>query len=61
MAKQQSSCDSCLYYNYDEEYECYCCDMSLDEDEMAHFVSDTFYNCPYYRLGDEYAIVRKQM
>ena len=34
---------------------------NLDEDEMARFMEDRFYDCPYYRLGDEYMIVRKQM
>ena len=56
-----SNCDSCAYYMYDEEYECYVCDVNLDEDEMARFMSDTFYNCPYYKYGDEYSGVRKQM
>lgn len=59
--KQTTSCESCMNYYYDEEYECYVCDVNLDEDEMAKFVGDTFYHCPYYRLGDEYRIVRKQM
>lgn len=49
-AKQQSSCDSCANYVYDEDYECYTCEVNLDEDEMAHFLADTFYDCPYYRL-----------
>ena len=51
--KRQTSCDSCANYVYDEDYECYTCDVNLDEDEMAHFLADTFYQCPYYRLGDE--------
>ena len=51
----------CLYYEYDEDYECYVCEVNLDEDEMARFMEDRFYDCPYYRLGDEYMIVRKQM
>lgn len=55
------NCDSCVYYEYDDEYECYTCTMSLDEDEMAHLMSDSHYNCPYYKYGDEYTIVRKQM
>ena len=46
---------------YDEEYECYTCEVDLDEDEMARFLQDKFYDCPYYQLGDEYRIVRKQM
>ena len=32
----------------------------LDEDEMEKFLTDTFRDCPYYLLYDEYAIVRKQ-
>lgn len=50
-----------MYYDYDEDYECYTCEVSLDEDEMVKFIQDKFYNCPYYRAGDEYLIVRKQM
>lgn len=57
----KSNCDSCMYFEYDEEYECYVCQMNLDEDEMVKFMSDRFYDCPYYRYGDEYSIVRKQM
>lgn len=59
--KQQSSCESCMYYEYDEDYECYSCSMDLDEDEMVRFLQDQFFNCPYYRQGDEYLVVRKQM
>lgn len=57
----KTSCDTCGNFVYDEESECYCCDVNLDEDEMYRFLSDTFYNCPYYQLDDEYRIVRKQM
>ena len=59
--KRISSCDICMNYTYDEDYECYVCGVNLDEDEMARFMEDRFYDCPYYRLGDEYAIVRHQM
>ncbi|MDD7740251.1 MAG: DUF6472 family protein [Fusicatenibacter sp.] len=59
--KQGGSCESCGNYVYDEEYECYTCEVDLDEDEMARFMTNTFDNCPYYQLGDEYRIVRKQM
>ena len=50
-----------MNYTYDEDYECYTCEVDLDEDEMAHFMQDTYYNCPYFQMGDEYKIVRKQM
>lgn len=56
-----TSCESCGNFVYDEEYECYTCEVDLDEDEMARFLQDKFYDCPYYQLGDEYRIVRKQM
>lgn len=59
--KAQTSCESCLYYEYDEEYAYYTCQMNLDEDEMAHFLQERRYACPYYRFGDEYTIVRKQI
>ena len=57
----QSNCDVCMNFIYDEEYECYICDMDLDQDEMGRFLTNTFDNCPYFRLGDEYKIVRKHM
>ena len=34
--------------------------MDLDEDEMYRFVYGKNDNCPYYRQGDDYTIVRKQ-
>lgn len=60
-AAAAGSCESCMNYEYDEEYECYTCEVNLDEDEMILFLQDKFKSCPYYRRGDEYAIVRKQM
>ena len=55
------NCEACGYYEYDEEEECYVCCMSLDEDEMYRFLSGTQRECPYFRLDDEYAVVRHQM
>ena len=46
--KIATNCEECANYIYDDEYECYCCDINLDEDEMMKFISGTFYNCPYY-------------
>lgn len=54
-------CEYCANYVYDEDYEYYVCDMNLDEDEMERFLSSTYDNCPYYRNGDEYMVVRKQI
>lgn len=54
-------CDLCAYYVYDEDYESYVCDISMDEDEYIRLMTDSHYSCPYYRNGDEYAVVKKQM
>ena len=56
-----SNCETCMNYEYDEEYEYYVCTKNLDEDEMYRFVKGEFKDCPYYQFGDEYQIVRKQM
>lgn len=50
-----------MYYEYDYELGFYVCDMDLDEDETARFIGGSFSDCPYYRPGDEYTIVRKQI
>ena len=54
------NCEDCINYYYDEEYECYTCAVNLDEDEMGRFLRGNFGECPYYRRGDDYTIVRKQ-
>ena len=59
--KERSSCETCAFYIYDDEYEAYLCDMNMDEDDYMRIMSDRYYQCPYYRNGDEYAVVRKQM
>ena len=51
--KQQGSCESCMYYEYDEDYECYVCEVNLDEDEMARFMEDRFYRSEERRVGKE--------
>ena len=54
-------CDYCANYDYDDEDECYYCDVNLDEDEMYRFMSGNYKECPYFRSGDEYKVVRHQM
>lgn len=57
-------CENCSNYTYDDESDCYICNMPLDEDEMARFISSPQgaggYTCPYFDFYDEYKIVRKQ-
>ena len=35
--REMTNCDACVNYEYDEDYECYCCMVNLDEDEMYRF------------------------
>ena len=49
------NCESCMYYTYDEDYECYVCDMDLDEDEMIRFLRGDSGGCAHYQYADEYS------
>ena len=55
-----SQCDTCWYYDYDEEYEEYYCMMDLDEDELYRIYTSPNNHCPFYRQGDDYTLARKQ-
>ena len=54
-----SNCDGCLYYTYDSVLDEYLCTAYLDEDEFYRLTQRTD-PCPYYRPGDDYALVRRQ-
>ncbi len=57
----KTNCDYCSNYEYDEEIGFSECTVSLDEDEMARYMSRTYKECPYFQMNNEYKIVRKQM
>lgn len=59
-SSSSSSCELCAYFYEDEDTGMSICHMCLDEDEMVNYLRGSFNNCPYFRLYDEYAIVRKQ-
>ena len=59
--KPKASCDSCEFYEYDEMTDSYGCNLNLDEDDMVKFLQGCNTNCSFFRLYDEYGIVRKQM
>ena len=52
--KMAQSCESCEFYDYDEDADAYVCNVGLDEDEMVRFVAGQTKNCHYYRYYDEY-------
>ena len=49
-------CDTCWYFDYDEEYDEY----YLDEDELYRIYTSPSNHCPFYRQGDDYTLARKQ-
>lgn len=55
-----TECESCWYYDYDEEFEEYVCRMDLDEDEVYRIESSRSRHCPFYRQGDDYTLARRQ-
>ncbi len=57
---EERDCESCWYYDYDEEYDEYFCMMDLDEDEVCRYLASGKNKCPYYRQGDDYTLARKQ-
>ena len=59
--ESRTSCETCTYYIYDEEYECYLCDKNMDEDDYIRLMTNQHYQCPYYRIVDDYLVVRKQL
>ena len=54
------SCDTCSNFIYDEESECYCCDINLDEDEMVLFLQRRNDACPYFSFSDDYKLAGRQ-
>ncbi len=60
LSGKTTNCESCVHYIYDDEWECYCCEVNLDEDEMGRFLAGTNDSCSYYQLYDEYKMVRRQ-
>lgn len=55
-----SLCDTCWYYDYDQEEDEYYCMMELDEDEFYRAFVQPQGRCPYYRQGDDYTMARRQ-
>lgn len=53
-------CESCLNYEFDDEYGEYYCIIDMDEDDYGKGEYFARRGCPYYHPGDEYTIVRKQ-
>ncbi len=53
-------CEDCENYIYDEESDRDICLIDLDMDDYEQFLLSQHTRCPYYRVRDDYRIVRKQ-
>lgn len=56
-------CENCMYLEYNDEIKEYVCSIEsiMDEDDMARMSYSRHKHCPYYKVGDEYSLVRKQI
>lgn len=54
-------CDECAYFEYDEDDEQYVCSADMDEDDYFRMISHNTKDCPFFRNGDEYAVVKHQI
>ena len=61
VKKSVGTCDSCVFYDYDEDYDANFCRVNLDQDEMSRFLSGRTAACPFYRFYDEYKSFHKQI
>lgn len=55
-------CENCMHLEYDDTVSQYVCsiDYMIDEDDFAKMAYYKHKYCPYYKVGDEYTLVRKQ-
>ncbi len=58
-----SRCDTCAYLEYDEDDDAWYCSVDMDEDDYSRMISNgrAQKECPFYRDGDEYKVVRHQI
>ena len=59
VSRMADQCEFCANFVSDDEFGDYC-NINLDEDEMARFLTRSTDTCHYFQLYDEYKIVRKQ-
>ena len=54
--------EQCMYLTLDEETGDYVCSIApiMDEDDYARMHYAPVKRCPYFKIGDEYDLVRKQ-
>ena len=56
----ESNCETCEFYDWDEDMQENVCIANLDEDEFYRIIATRQTRCPYYRQGDDYTLARRQ-
>ena len=56
-----SRCENCLHFEWDDEADCYVCNVNLDEDDAERYLRFHTDACPYFTFYDEYKAVRKRI
>ncbi len=59
--REFGSCESCVFYDYDEITDAYFCSVNADQDDWGAVCQSGARRCPYYRFYDEYKSVQKQI
>ena len=54
-------CEDCVYNSWDEDAGDSFCTAAVDEDDLARMSYRKSSRCHFYKGGDEYMIVRKQI
>lgn len=55
-----SNCETCEFFDWDEDIGDYICTADIDEDDMYRLTENPHARCPFYKYYDEYKSVRKQ-
>ncbi len=60
VRRLKPSCETCEYYDWDDEMQDYICTIDMDEDDAYRFRAHQDVVCTYYKFYDEYKSVQKQ-
>ncbi len=56
--RPESNCETCEFYDWDDDMQENVCIANLDEDEFYRMMSSP--RCPFYKYYNEYKSVQKQ-
>lgn len=59
-AHPKPSCETCEFFDWDEDMQDNVCIANLDEDEYLRMMQSPSGRCPFYKYYNEYKSVQKQ-